>query len=372
MAASDPVSSQPVVSVIVPARNEEACLGACLESLVAQTGARFEIIVVDDGSTDRTRQIAQSFAGVHVIDAAPLPPDWTGKNNAMWTGASQARGEWLLFTDADTVHRSGSLARALAEAQQHGAALLSYSPEQEVHGFWEKAVMPVIFAELAATYRPSQVSDPSSPAAAANGQYLLISREAYHAVGGHAAVATSLLEDVELARAVKASGRKIFFRYGGDAVQTRMYRSFAQLREGWTKNLALLFASPVRLAVLRLTEFVLIVGSAAVAITASVRGRWQPAAGAAILAAVLYAFFLKRTSIAHFSWDADALALLGLPIFSYLLLRSSVSYKRGLIPWKQRTYASRPRYARSEMKPRSPTEEPVFRPAIGRQEKSGL
>ena len=101
--------------------------------------------------------------------------------------------------------------------------------------------MPVIFAELAAQYRPSQVSDPNSPAAAANGQYILVTREAYDAIGGHAAVATSLLEDVELARAIKQSGRKIFFRYGGDAVRTRMYRSFPQLREGWTKNLAILF-----------------------------------------------------------------------------------------------------------------------------------
>jgi hypothetical protein len=368
MAVSDPVSSQPVVSVIVPARNEEACLGACLESVVAQTGVTLEIIVVDDGSTDRTRQIAQSFARVHVIDAAPLPPDWTGKNNAMWTGASQARGEWLLFTDADTVHRSGSLARALAEAQQHGAALLSYSPEQEVHGFWEKAVMPVIFAELAATYRPSQVSAPTSPAAAANGQYLLISRQAYDAVGGHAAVATSLLEDVELARAVKASGRKIFFRYGGDAVRTRMYRSFAQLREGWTKNLALLFPSPMRLAILRLMEFVLIVSSAAVAITAGVEGGSQAAAAAAILALVLYAFLLGRIRKAHFPWDANILALIGLPLFSYLLLRSSVSYKRGRVAWKGRTYPSRPR----DLQPGSATQEPAFRPALGPQRKSGL
>ena len=167
-------------------------------------------------------------------------------------GPKVARGEWLLFTDADTVHLPGSLARALTEARQRGAVLLSYSPEQEVHGFWEKAVMPVIFAELAATYRPALVSDPRSPAAAANGQYILIAREAYDAVGGHAAVSGSLLEDVALARAVKASGRKIFFRFGGDAVRTRMYRSFAQLREGWTKNLALLFPSPVRLALLRI------------------------------------------------------------------------------------------------------------------------
>ena len=116
-----------------------------------------------------------------------------------WQGAKEAQGEWLLFTDADTVHRAGSLPRSVAEARERGAALLSYSPEQEVHGIWEKAIMPVIFAELASTYRPSEVSDPASPAAAANGQYILISREAYDAVGGHTAVATSLLEDVALA-----------------------------------------------------------------------------------------------------------------------------------------------------------------------------
>ena len=357
--------------MVVPARNEEAGLGACLQSLVSQTGVNFELIVVDDASTDRTRQIAQSFAGVRVVDAGCLVKGWTGKNHAMWRGAQQAQGEWLLFTDADTVHQPGSLARAVAEAEQHGAALLSYSPEQEVHGFWEKAVMPVIFAELAATYPLAQVNDPASPLAAANGQYLLISREAYDSVGGHAnpKIASHLLEDVVMARLLKSSGRKIFFRFGGDAVRTRMYRSFTQLQEGWTKNLVLLFPSPVRLAGLRLTEFGLIVGSVAVAITVGLRGRWQAAAPAAMLAGLVCAAFLKRSSRAHFSWDANALAPLGLPIFSYLLLRSSAAYKTGSIPWKRRTYPSRPRDARSETRPRSPTA--VFRAPIGRQKKSG-
>src|SRR5262249_21736626 len=152
---------------------------------------------------------------------------------------------WLLFTDADTVHKPGSLARAVAEAEGHHAALLSYSPEQEVRTFWEKAVMPVIFAELAATYPPQKVNEPASPIAAANGQYLLITREAYDAVGGHAKIASDLLEDVAMARLVKVSGRKIFFRYGGDAVRTRMYRSWSHMKEGWTKNLALLFRRPI-------------------------------------------------------------------------------------------------------------------------------
>src|SRR5208337_3554579 len=119
-AASPPEASIPEVSIIIPARNEEASLGACLESLMAQTGVAFEIIVVDDDSTDRTREIAQSFAGVRVISAGP-PPDltgkpWTGKNNALVAGAKAAPAPWLLFTDADTVHLPGSLARALDEA----------------------------------------------------------------------------------------------------------------------------------------------------------------------------------------------------------------------------------------------------------------
>ncbi len=332
------MSERPTVSVIVPARNEEACLGACLESLVGQSGVNFEIIVVDDGSSDRTREIAQSFPGVRVVDPDPLPSGWSGKNNALVAGAKAARGEWLLFTDADTVHRAGSLARSLAEVQRQKAALLSYSPDQEVHGLWEKAVMPVIFGELASTYRPSEVSDRASSAAAANGQYILVSREAYDAVGGHSAVATSLLEDVALARAVKSSGRRIFFRYGGDAVRTRMYRSFAPLREGWTKNLALLFPSSVRVAVLRLTEFVLIASGVAVAVVTGLHGKWEPALIAALLAVTLYGVFLKRIRKAHFPWDANLLAIIGIPIFSYLLLRSKMAFAKGTVVWKGRHY----------------------------------
>ena len=328
----------PTVSVIVPARNEEACLGACLRSLAAQAGVSFEIIVVDDGSSDRTRQIAASFSGVRVVDAEPLPEGWSGKNNAMAAGARAARGRWLLFSDADTVHLPGSLARSLMEAQQRGAELLSYSPEQEVHGVWEKAVMAVIFAELAATYRPAEVNDPGSRAAAANGQYLLISRQAYDAVGGYAAVAASLLEDVALARAVKASGRRIYFRYGGDAVRTRMYRNFGQLREGWTKNLALLFSSPVRLAVLRSLEFGLIVGSVEAAALGFLYGKTHTAIFATVVFLILCALFAGRIRKAHFASGASALALLGLPIFSYLLIRSALSHRRGRVSWKGRSY----------------------------------
>lgn len=338
MVAPEPASSRPMVSVIIPARNEEESLGSCLGSLTSQTGLTYEIIVVNDHSTDRTREVATSFPSVRVIDAPELPPRWSGKNNAVTAGAAAAQGQWLLFTDADTVHLPGSLSRSLTEAQQKKVSLLSYSPEQEVQGFLEKAVMPVIFAELAATYRPSQVSDPKSAAAAANGQYLLVKRDAYEAVGGHAGIAESLLEDVALARNIKRSGCKIFFRYGSDNVRTRMYRSFSQLREGWTKNLVLLFSSPLRLALLRSLEFLLIVGSFLLAALAIGNHRWQVAGFAAVVTTVLYVLFLKRIRRAHFSWDADLLALFGLPLFSYLLLRSVISYKHGSVRWKGRDY----------------------------------
>src|ERR1700693_1354902 len=336
MPATPTVSGRPTGSGMWPARNEEACLGACLQSILAQDGVAFEVIVVDDHSTDRTREIASSLASdqLRIIEAGPLPAGWTGKNNAVTAGSKAAIGHWLLFTDADTIHLPGSLARSLEEAKRQGAALLSYSPEQIVKTLWERTVMPVIFADLAASYRPSQVSDPTSPTAAANGQYILITREAYDAVGGHAAIAGNLLEDVALARAVKRSGRKIVFRYGGDAVRTRMYRSFAQLREGWTKNLALLFPSPARLAALRALEFVLIVASVAITLASALRGHIKPALAASILGATVYALFLKRIRRAHFSRKVNALSLLGLPLFSYLLSRSWLSHKKGSVSWK--------------------------------------
>jgi len=343
----------PEVSIIVPARNEEACLGSCLESLVRQTGIDYEIIVVDDASRDRTVEIARGFSNppesspsagvdgrpqVTILSAPPLARNWTGKNNAMAAGAKVAKGKWLLFTDADTVHKPGSLARAVAEAEEQRATLLSYSPEQEVRTVWEKAVMPVIFAELRTTYPPKRVSDPASSLAAANGQYLLISRETYDAVGGHAEIASHLLEDVAMARLVKSSGRKIFFRYGGDALRTRMYRNWSQMKEGWTKNLALLFPRPCRLAFARGLEFVGIVGSLLTGVLALSFNRFELGSMALLLALVLALWVWMRIRRAHFSWLANLVALGGLGMFAYLLLRSVSVRRNGAISWKGREY----------------------------------
>src|ERR1022692_2376116 len=245
------------LTVIVPARNEEECLGACLQSLVAQSeeifklGRDWELIVVDDHSTDRTGEIARSFAGVTVMQADELKPGWTGKANAVWTAARKARGRWLLFTDADTIHEPGNLHRAMHEAERHKVGMLSYSPRQIVSGLTQRTLMPLVFSELAMAYPPAKVSDPNARVAAANGQFLLVEREAYRKLGGHASVADKVLEDVELAYLAKRRRVGLRFRYADDAGSTRMYRSTAAMIEGWTKNLALLFDNTLALAVWR-------------------------------------------------------------------------------------------------------------------------
>jgi glycosyltransferase involved in cell wall biosynthesis len=336
MMTMETLSQHPQVSIIVPARNEEASLADCLQSLVAQSGVTFEIILVDDHSTDRTRAIAESFSGVHVLEAGPLPQGWTGKNHAVTTGARQAHGHWLLFTDADTVHLPGSLAAALKEAQENGAEMLSYSPEQIAVTFWEMATLPVVFAELARQYSPSKVSDPASPIAAANGQYILIRRDTYDAVGGHAAVASDILEDVALARAVKSSGRKIRFRYGANVVRTRMYRNYRQLRDGWTKNLALLFPNPGWLAVKTLVGWGFPLANFLVPFVfpAIIHHWWWFAPGA-----LVFSRNTMRLRRANFDLAMEWLgAIFGMPMFAYLLLRSKRAHANGNVSWKGRTY----------------------------------
>ena len=329
---------QPEVSVIVPARNEEANLADCLQTLVGQEDITYEVIVVDDHSDDRTRAIAETFP-VRIISADPLPEGWSGKCNAAWDGAKVAKGKWLLFTDADTKHSSSSIVCGVREAIAHQAELLSYSPKQNVHGLAERLLMPVIFAELAQTYRPAQVCDPNSTVAAANGQYLLIRRGTYDAIGGHAAVARSILEDVELAKLVKRAGHRLWFRQA-NVVSTRMYRSFGQMWEGWTKNLALLFPNARGLAVRRGVEFVLIAGCLLVTMNALLERHPIGLVINGLLAATFLFFFYMRIHQAHFDGLSTSLAIFGLPFFSVLLLNSYISGTQGKIRWKGREYTS--------------------------------
>ncbi len=230
----------PSVSVIIPARNEEQTIARAVESLACQPEVS-EIIVVNDQSSDGTAAALSALAArvpkLKILETTELPGGWIGKSYAASLGASAAAGEWLLFTDADTVHLPGSVERALADAAAHSAAIVSYSPEQETRTLWERALIPFIYCRLAEKFSYARVSDARFPDAAANGQFLLVRRDAYDATGGHRAVSSEVLEDVALARRLKQTGYGLYFASGQGIARTRMYRSFGAMWEGWTKNL---------------------------------------------------------------------------------------------------------------------------------------
>ncbi len=337
-----------LLTVIVPARNEETSIRACLASLIQQSepdfslGQDWELFVVDDASTDSTRKIAMEYPAVRLIDAPPLPQGWTGKTNAVWSAAGQATGKWLLFTDADTVHEPGNLRRAIHEAERHHTAMLSYSPRQEVHGFWQRALMPLIFSELAQKYPPRLVNSPDSPVAAANGQFLLCDHAVYRRIGGHAAVKGCMVEDVELAKLCKHAHAGLRLRYAPDAVTTRMYRSFRAMCEGWKKNLVLLFPDAPTRAVMKLFQAVLLFGLPLLAVWL-----YLTAARTGIIWAVALWWVWRlrvhysRVSKAHFSFADTLISPLALPLFSWLLLQSWMQkHFHREIAWKGRTYAA--------------------------------
>ncbi len=342
-----------LLSVIVPARNEADVLPACLASLLKQSdpalelGRDWELLLVNDGSTDGTAALAAEAAtleGVTLLDAPPLDETsqggFTGKNNACWTGAQAARGRLLLFTDADTIHEPGALSRARHELEKHSVSLLSYSPRQVTSGLLQRLLMPLIFAELAIAYPPARVNAPEDRTAAANGQFLMVVAEDYFAVGGHRAVGLQVLEDVALANLFKRSRRSLRFRYAPDALSARMYRSTGALMEGWTKNLALLFRSPTALGLLRLLDFLLILGIPVIAQTWPLWTSLQRTLFYLVWARVLWRFY-ARVAKSHFPFLDCALSLLGVPLFVFLLFRSFFRVRVAKsIGWKGRTYST--------------------------------
>jgi hypothetical protein len=332
------------VSAIVPARNEEAVITACVESLAVQTEIA-EILVIDDQSSDRTaeivRSLSQKYPNVRLLAATELPSGWVGKSNAVWIGAREARGEWLLFTDADAVHAPNSAAKALSIARENDAVLVSFSPEQVMRTWYEKAVIPYIFTRLNCRFRFADVSDPKNTAAAANGQFILIRRDAYDAVGGHASVAGDVLEDVALAARVKAAGYRIWFGTGKGIVRVRMYRSFAAMWEGWKKNLYSLMGGNPRAAKVEVARALLPILLVFLA-TVGVAGNTQSILLAAIVlgmgvAGILIAYDAELES-SGFSPRLLAYGIPGRILFAAVLWASYRSHRRGRLEWKGRAY----------------------------------
>ncbi len=342
------------ISVIIPARNEEANIARVVGSLIGQADIR-EILVVDDQSRDRTgailAELQATSSSLRVLRIDSLPEGWSGKSYAVATAAREARGEWLLFTDADTEHLPGSLEALLGRAEQEGADLLSLSPGQETPTWWEKAVIPLVYVHLARLFRFEDVADPHSPQAAANGQYLLVRRDIYERVGGHAAVRAEILEDVELAQRIKSAGGRLIFLPGSAWVRTRMYRTFGEMWGGWTKNLFLLYRKDWGRMLQTLGELWILDALPPLLFLALLLvyavGRGGATAG------LLAALFLLVTLIRQAGYR-EALAKLGFGralgwylapggfMLGLLMLNSAIAHQwTGRVRWKGRDYSTR-------------------------------
>ena len=336
-----PAKGQPVTAVL-PARNEEGAIEAAVRSLAAQPEIA-EIRVVNDSSSDRTGEILSRLAAelpqLRVIETPALPAGWVGKNHAAWLGAQGAATPWLLFTDADVYHLPGSSAHALARANSTDAALVSFSPRQRMDTWWERAMIPFVFLRLDAHFSYHRVNDPLLADAAANGQYLLIRREAYQAIGGHGSVAGEVLEDVALARRAKAAGIRLHFAPGADIAETRMYASFRAMWQGWTKNLYPLMGGTPSAAAGELLRVLPIGALAMIALS----GVYPLAAvpGAALLSARMlrYSLDLRRH---RFSVPGIVYWGPGLALYAAALVVSARRYSAGSVVWKGRTYPVRP------------------------------
>jgi chlorobactene glucosyltransferase len=232
----------PLVSVVVPARNEAHNIERCVRSILTTSYPRLELIVVDDSSTDDTakaaRDAAQGDSRFRIVRNPPLPEGWFGKQWACNTGAAAARGEILLFTDADTHHAPDLVTRSINAMHRTAADMFSVAGRQEMGGFWEKLMQPQIFSILSMRYGGTEsVNDsPRVSEKIANGQCIFFTRPAYDSIGGHSSVRSVVAEDLMLAQTAFARGKKLVLMLGVEQLSTRMYASLRELMEGWGKN----------------------------------------------------------------------------------------------------------------------------------------
>lgn len=346
-------SDVPNVAIIIPARDEAANIGRCLRSLLAQDypADRFRILVVDDHSGDETAAIVRSIAAqnkqVELVSCPPLPPHWTGKSHACWIGARAAavHYDWLCFMDADVWGEPGLIASAMRAAFTRRLDLLSLAPRQELGSFAERLMLPCGLILLSFLQDLRQVQARSGTAVTATGQFMLIRRDAYEAVGGHAAVSAAICEDLEFARLLKSSDRSVLLMGGESAISTRMYTGWRTLWPGFAKNLVDTFGG--RRMTLIVASIAVILAWTAVALPAldalaCLRG--APAAWIALLVALLgslAAFGLHIAATFHFRipfWYG-LLFPLGYTAGALMAVDSVRRRVVGRVSWKGRIYS---------------------------------
>ena len=349
-----PPAGGPLVSVIVPARNEEKNIRRCVEAILAQDYPNFQALVLDDRSTDATSAILAELSArdsrLVVVHGRELPAGWAGKPHALHQAAASATGEWLLFLDADTYIHPNALSAALASAQKTRADLYTVMTEQILGSFWEKTVMPLVFTALSVGFSPRKVNEPKSRDAIANGQFIFIRRAAYDAIGGHEAVKDQIVEDKAISEKVKWSGQRLIVADGRGIAQTRMYTDLPSMWEGWTKNIYLGLSDHPGLLLLGAFGALLALMAALVLPAWPIFGiLWYANGGgwmslAIILEALLVWIYiiLARMKINHLMgisrWYAFTTPL-GAGVFAAMMLTSAWKVLSGQgVTWKGRNY----------------------------------
>ncbi len=352
--AAPPIHA-PLISICVPARNEERNIRACVENLLAQNYPNFEVIVLDDRSTDKTLEILCQLAAqnerLQVISGVDLPVGWTGKPYALYQASSAARGDWLCFVDADTFLSHATLSACYAKAVETNADMFTIMTFQIVGSFWEKVVMPLVMTALSAGFSPRKVNDPNRKDAIANGQFILIKRSVYDAIGGHESVKDQIVEDKAISEQVKWNGYRLIVANGMQLARTRMYTSLPEMWEGWTKNIYLgLRDRPSLLLLGVFGAFLALVAALflpiwpVLGIYWYIRGGGWMAATVILQSLILWAFVIyARVQVARkmeiSPWYAFTISL-GAAVFAAMMITSTIRVISGKgVTWKGRMYA---------------------------------
>ncbi len=232
----------PLISVLVPAHNEEHAIEQCLQSIIDQDYPNLEIICVDDRSTDNTADlVARKFRGKNncrLISIDQRLEGWTGKCHALHVASRFARGSWLAFLDADSSLHTRALKQCLNEALKRKINFITLTPKFLLGSFWEKAIQPTLASMAPILFPLDQVNDPKSPVATANGMFFMVSRKAYDQIGGHENVRDLAVEDIGIGKRIKAAGLGLLFANGRKLLFTRMYSGFEEVIKGWTRILS--------------------------------------------------------------------------------------------------------------------------------------
>ena len=337
-----PRETGPLVSIIIPARNEARNIERCVRSVLSTAYSPIEVIVVDDRSTDGTAELVEPAAGkrLKLVRGTEPPQGWFGKQWAMIQGYRAAKGELLLFTDADTKHEPELLPRSLRALETERADLFSVIPRQEMRTFWEKLIQPHVFLALQARVGDLRRVNRTRVEwnAIANGQFILTPRTTYEEVGTHEAVKSTVADDVMLAQAYVRAGKNIFLAHAPNFMTTRMYGSLREIIEGWSKNLALgapLMAPPIRWvrAVLPYLMWVPSLFWVAPPIAWLV-GRWEFAAIATVVSLLTWiAIYIGERGPVHYA----LLYPLGAMMVAFIMMRSAWRGGRK-VEWRGRVY----------------------------------